>query len=62
MPDCAPVCNTLANWWVFPSRIRLLTAAVAVSTSKIATRPPPGRLISFCAITACRLPASWART
>jgi hypothetical protein len=40
-----------ASWKVLPSRIRLLTACVAMRTSSAAMRPPPIFRQRVCAMT-----------
>ena len=45
MPALAPVWMTVINWWLFPSRIRLRTAAVATPWILVLhadTHPGPG--------------------
>ena len=51
MPAALFTCMIDGIWNVLPSRIRLLTACVAISTSSAATRPPPILRHSVCAMT-----------
>src|SRR5690606_33215745 len=51
MPSALPTCIIDGIWNVLPSRIRLLTALLTMSTSSAAARPPPILRQSVCAMT-----------
>ena len=61
MPSLWLVVITLRIWRVFPSRTRLRTAWVAMSTSYADTMPPPIFGTKRCAITPDSEPANCMR-